>query len=198
MTSTLKCFDKQTGKNKCPDQKNPKKVYCDTRSGKCYTATKYDIPHGFAKQQEADKDKGATLIFDKKYKLFGYDHDVQKHIKAFEQPKKEITTSVIATLTVPQLKELAKEVDPNWNVPEHTGKGTLISAIKRKQVEKIAQKAIEESKEEDKYVYDELDKYDIWTNELTMTQNPRLIEYVPYSLKQITEQTLHELRSIWK
>lgn len=211
MSSSLKCLDKNTGLNKCPDQKNVSKVYCDTRTGKCYTSTKSGQPHGFKKQQELAIEKGEVLIYDENYKLFGYGSDIDKHKKAFRKHvEKEITVEVLQSLSLQQLKEIAKEIDPEWNVSSYTNHKTLISAIIRRKREKdrIAIERemedieeieeIEESPASTRYKQDEFDKYDIWTNELNKKTNPRLVEYVPRDLKLLNESILNDLRIIWR
>jgi hypothetical protein len=198
---SLKCIDKLTGKNKCPD-KSPNKIYCDTRTGKCYTSTKTGMPHGFKKQQELARKVGENLIYDEKYKLFGYSSEIDKHKKIIEKShEKELSPTVLQSLPLYRLKELAKEIDPEWNITSYANQKVLVSAIVRKIGEKKREEQlaeIEREKEEPAYAYDEFDKYDIWTNELNKKTNPRLIEYVPYAVKKFDDRILFDLRTIWK
>lgn len=200
MTS-LKCLDKLTGKNKCPDNKNPNKVYCDTRTGKCYTSTKSGLPHGFRQQQDAAMKMHENLTYDEKYKLFGFATDIEKHKKIFEKPKeKELNVETLKSFSLARLKEIAREIDPDWNVVSYTTQKTLISAIIRKRSEKERRINIEEVERDADIPYesDEFDQYDIWTNELSKNTNPRILEYIPYEMKQLNETMLREIRNIWK
>jgi hypothetical protein len=199
MTSSLKCLDKITGRNKCPDIKNPKKIYCDTRTGKCYSTTKSGVPHGFKKRQEEAMKEGETLTYDEKYRLFGYGSDIEKHKKIIDKSKVEITTEKLQDFTVQKLKEIGKEIDPEWKITQTTRK-TLIPAIIKRRGQKEREAELEDIEQdiERSYKHDELDEYDIWVNELNKKSNPRILEYIPHSMEQLNMKTLNELKSIWK
>jgi hypothetical protein len=206
MSSTLKCLDKLTGQNKCPDKKTPTKVYCDTRTGKCYTSTKLGKPHGFKSQQESAEKEGETLAYDEKYKLFGFPNDIKKHIKIFSKSEGEEDFDALTMQCLPmeQLKKIAKDLDPDWNVKSHTSSKALTSAIYRKQKEQQRTLQIQEVEEElqsplpeREYDQDEFDRYDIWVNELNKQTHPILVEYIPWTSEIIEKSVLQELKAIW-
>lgn len=196
--STFKCLDKLTAKNKCPEKKNPNKTYCDTRTGKCYTATKSGAPHGFKKQREIEAGKGENLVYDEKYKLFGYGLDIEKHKKMFEKQKIDPTSSEdFDTFSLTELRELASQIGVE-NTQNYTNKKLLISLIVKKKNEKERRVQIDEIEGELGYDQDEFDKYDIWTSELLKKTDTKLVEYVPMVLMDLNERLSNELRTIWK
>lgn len=191
---TLKCLDKVTGQNKCPDKKNPTKIYCHTQTGKCYTATKAGKPHGLKKYLKEDE----TIIYNQEYKLFGKPQEVDQHIMVFSQsPEEKFTLPNLSLKTLDQLKKLALEIDPNWDTHTYKSKNVLLSEIMRKSKKKTTETSKQILEKKMNFDYDEFDKYDIWTNELSK-KSTTLLEYIPFQLETQEKSLIEEIKTIWK
>jgi len=112
MYSTLKCLNEQ-GKPICPPKNEKHKIYCDVRSGSCYSATADGKPWGFDKKflKEIPISERANFIYNEQEHLFGPRKEVERHIKVINkqqnQHKGEIySESQLSKLTVTELHSL--------------------------------------------------------------------------------------------
>lgn len=147
MSSTLKCINPVTGKNKCPIKPGDKRVYCDCSTGRCYSANNQGKPWGQTKREEQKKNDGEVVIYNQEHLVFGYPRDVERHIQMFEKAAARQDTTplynptALQTMSLERLRDLARKhgIEPGTSMNK-----VLISKILKAQASSQREQDFEE------------------------------------------------------
>lgn len=194
----FKCINK-FGCLKCPPDNDKKKVFCDTSTGLCYSETKKGIPHGFKYKVEEAEKCNRELSINSKYKLFGFEEDIDNHVKFLEKKEEELKIENINDI---QLIDAAKSLNIDT---KNTSKKELLDTVSTKIIANELQLKIPTISLEPTAPVTfntetvDFSDYDIFLKSTEITEdNHKIFETVPLDLQDVKCKLGLEIQKIFQ